>query len=199
MGHISAAVDIAHTCEQNSISNFVETGTGDGSSCRYVAGAVKGITIHTIEYVPEILEKTKAILGPLYANINFHLGSSKDVLAELVPTLRGSTLFWLDAHFPGADYGYAQYDSFADKTIRIPLEVELETICSLRDVSRDIFVMDDLRIYEDGPFEEGNWTGRKTLGGIGIGFIRDLLEGTHSIEKSYKQQGFVIARPNKND
>jgi len=195
MGHISRAIDVVKTCARDNIVNFVETGTGDGSSCRHVAGAVKNINIHTIEYVPEILEKTKAVLGPLYANINFHLGSSKDVLAELVPTLRGGTLFWLDAHFPGADYGLASYDSFEDKTIRIPLEVELETICSLRDISKDVFVMDDLRIYEDGPFEEGNWTGRKILGGVGIDFIRKLLEITHNIEKSYSQQGFIIARP----
>ena len=60
-------------------------------------------------------------------------------------------------------------------------------------------VIDDLRIYEDGPFETGNWAERNLYGGDGIAFIEDLFEDTHFVVRSYNKQGFVILLPvNKN-
>ena len=56
-------------------------------------------------------------------------------------------------------------------------------------------VIDDLRIYEDGPFETGNWAERNLYGGDGIAFIEDLFEDTHFVVRSYNKQGFVILLP----
>ncbi len=92
---------------------------------------------------------------------------------------------WLDAHFPGADFGKSAYNSIADKNLRIPLESEMRKICQLRDVTKDIFIIDDLRIYEDGPFQNGNWSERLKIGGSGIGFVYDLLDKTHHILSDY--------------
>jgi len=195
MGELSKAINVADVCNHYDIKAFLETGTGDGLSVKFVDDVVSDIEIHTIEFVHEIFEETTKNLMHDHTNINFHFGSSKDRLKDIVPNLNGNVLFWLDAHFPGADYGLAGYGDYKDDSLRIPLEIELSTICELRDVSNDVFVMDDLRIYEDGPFQSGNWGDRNHLGGVGIDFVYDLLGDTHRIEKSYVQQGFIIGWP----
>ena len=62
-------------------------------------------------------------------------------------------------------------------------------------MSNDVIVIDDLRIYEDGPFETGNWDERSKYGGDGIEFIEKLFEDTHYVGRSYNAQGFVILFP----
>lgn len=46
----------------------------------------------------------------------------------------------------------------------------MRKICQLIDVTKDIFNIDDLRIYEDGPFQNGNWSERLKIGGRTISF-----------------------------
>lgn len=197
MGRISEIVCVKTVCEKFFIQNFVETGTGAGLSVKHVRNAVPQMpSIHTIECIKALSEESQE----KYKNrdINFHIGNSKDVLGEIIPTLEGNTLFWLDAHFPGADYDERiSYGAYKDDTIRIPLETELNVICSLRDVSNDVLVMDDLRIYEYGPFERGNWENRNKLGGAGIDFVYSSLGKTHEIQKVYTGEGAVIAWPKK--
>ncbi len=101
----------------------------------------------------------------------------------------------MDAHFPGADFGLASYGDEKDLKKRLPLQSELEIIVNSKEVSNDVFVIDDLRIYEDGPFEEGNWSDRKKYGGDGIEFIEEMFDDTHYVVKSYNKQGFVILLP----
>ena len=100
---------------------------------------------------------------------------------------RDPILFFLDAHFPGADFGLAGYEDETNEDIRIPLQKEMETIVSLRgaDIKKDVFIIDDLRIYEDGPYEAGPWELKEKLGGHGIEFVYDLFAATHYIEKDY--------------
>ena len=105
-------------------------------------------------------------------------------------------MFFLDAHFPGADFHLASYFDEKDENIRIPLKKEIETIVRLKNgFEKDVFVIDDLRIYEDGPFEGGNWPLRQQLGSEGIEFVYDLLSNTHEVIKNYKSQGYIIALP----
>lgn len=105
-------------------------------------------------------------------------------------------MFFLDAHFPGADFHLASYFDEKDENIRIPLKRELQTIVKYKKgFENDVFVIDDLRIYEDGPFEGGNWPLRAALGSDGIDFVFDLLNNTHNISKNYKSQGYIIALP----
>jgi hypothetical protein len=61
----------------------------------------------------------------------------------------------------------------------------------------DYFIMDDLRIYEDGNFESGSWSDRQRIGGDGINFIYDLLSKTHFIERDYRNEGYIICKPLK--
>jgi len=121
------------------------------------------------------------------------INALSSVLNEIAASKK--IVYWLDAHFPGADFGLSSYDGTADRNLRIPLESELRKICQLRDVKNDIFIIDDLRIYEDGPFQNGNWPERLKLGGSGIGFVYELLDKTHHIQRDYRDEGYIVCLP----
>ena len=194
MGQLNEAIEVKNVLDFYGIKNFVETGTGLAEVVRAVHDVDSSLTIHTIEVVPEIYEQNNIRFSYL-KKVNWHLGESAQILSEVVPTLEGNTLFWMDAHFPGADFGLSSYGDETDMDKRLPLKNELETIIESRDVSNDVFVIDDLRIYEDGPFETGNWDERTKYGGDGIEFIENLFEDTHYVGRSYNAQGFVILFP----
>jgi hypothetical protein len=176
---------------------FVETGTGMGESLRH-ALKFDYKKLYTIEIIESLWNQCKANFND--DRCEFINANSKDGLRQILSkTPKNETiLFWLDAHFPGADFNLADYSSVTDKDLRIPLESELRLIKELRDTTNDSFIIDDLRIYEDGPFEAGNWGGRAALGGDGIQFIYELFDETHHIQKDYKEQGYIILTPKSN-
>ena len=194
MGQLNQAIKIKNVLDYYDIKNFVETGTGQAEVVRSVYEANEDLNIHTIEVVEEIFDQNKIKFSYL-KDVSWHLGTSFKILPEILPTFEGNTLFWMDAHFPGADFGLSSYGDEKDMDKRLPLQKELESIVQSRDVKNDVFVIDDLRIYEDGPFETGNWDERTKYGGDGIGFIEDIFEDTHYIGRSYNAQGSVILFP----
>ena len=198
MGQLNEAIQVKNVLDFYNIDNFVETGTGAAEVVRSISNIKSDLNIHTIEIIEEIFNKNK-ISHSYLTNVNWHLGQSSEVMPEILPQLEGNTLFWLDAHFPGADFGLASYGDEEDLDKRLPLRSELEIIVEGRDVSNDVFVIDDLRVYEDGPFETGNWAERNLYGGDGIAFIEDLFEDTHFVVRSYHKQGFVILLPVNRD
>src|SRR5208282_2764897 len=99
---------------------LVETGTGSGISLRY-AREFPFDAIYSIEIIPEQMEK----LRPQFADdprIHLILGESTTVLRDLLPTLKSNTIFWLDAHMPGADLGMARYNQNWNVTVAFPLQ-----------------------------------------------------------------------------
>ena len=194
MGQLNQAIKIKNVLDFYDIKNFVETGTGQAEVVRSVYEADESLNIHTIEVVPEIFDQNKIKYSYL-KDVSWHLGTSFKILPVILPTFDGNTLFWMDAHFPGADFGLSSYGDEKDMDKRLPLQKELESIVQSRDVSNDVFVIDDLRIYEDGPFETGNWDERTKYGGDGIGFIEEMFEKTHYIGRSYNAQGSIILFP----
>ena len=198
MGQLNEAIQIKNVLDFYDIKNFVETGTGQAEVVQTVVEADETLNIHTIEVIPEIYDKNKINFSYL-KDVNWHLGTSFDILPEILPDLKGTTLFWMDAHFPGADFGLSSYGDEKDDDKRLPLKKELETIVENRDVTNDVFVIDDLRIYEDGPFGDGNWEDREKYGGDGIEFIEELFDETHYVVKSYNAQGAVLLFPVSKD
>ena len=194
MGQLNEAIQIKNVLDFYDIKNFVETGTGQAEVVQTVVEADDTLNIHTIEVIQEIYDKNKINFSYL-KDVNWHLGTSFDILPEILPDLKGTTLFWMDAHFPGADFGLSSYGDEKDDDKRLPLKKELETIVENRDVSNDVFVIDDLRIYEDGPFGDGNWEDREKYGGDGIEFIEELFDETHYVVKSYNAQGSILLFP----
>ena len=198
MGQLNQAIKIKNVLDYYDIKNFVETGTGQAEVVRSVYEADETLNIHTIEVVEEIFDQNKIKFSYL-KDVSWHLGTSFKILPTILPTFDGNTLFWMDAHFPGADFGLSSYGDEKDMDKRLPLQKELESIVQSRDVRNDVFVIDDLRIYEDGPFETGNWDERTKYGGDGIEFIEKLFEDTHYVGRSYNKQGFVILFPVSKD
>ena len=198
MGQLNEAIQIKNVLDFYDIKNFVETGTGKAEVVQSVVEADDSLNVHTIEVIPEIYDKNKINFSYL-KDVNWHLGTSFDILPEILPDLKGTTLFWMDAHFPGADFGLSSYGDEKDDDKRLPLKKELETIVANRDVTNDVFVIDDLRIFEDGPFGDGNWEDREKYGGDGIEFIDELFDETHYVVKSYNAQGSILLFPVSKD
>lgn len=178
------------------IENFVETGTGLGDSISFALNNGLGMkNIYSFEINPEIASRAKnRFIG--YQKLNIINTDSYSGLKELLKTLKGNTIFFLDAHFPGADFGYNSYSTTIDnKDLNLPLQNELELICEMKDTTNDIFLIDDLRIYEEANYEMGNWP--KEKGGVhtGIDFITNKLGKTHSVEKHYFFSGFLTITP----
>jgi len=178
-----------------SINTLVETGTGLGDSVDFCKDYIHSVI--SFEICAEIYQKASERFK--YAsNVYLVNKASEDGIVNYVSQLpEAKYLFFLDAHFPGADFGLAKYEDEKNEDIRIPLKIELETIVEIRqdNICQDCFIIDDLRVYEDGEFEAGNWEPRKQIGGNGIDFIYDMFSETHYIEKDYRFQGFVLLTP----
>lgn len=200
MGKLYHILSIVKTLQDFELEVFVETGTGSGDAVTAMLQQSPQMPMHTIEIFDPIFQKAQEKFRD-HANVTVHHGESPKVLSNLVPSITVPTLFWLDAHYPGADYGYQSYDAELNTDVRLPLERELEAICTHKNVALDVFVMDDLRIYEDGPFQNGTMAhafgpgGKQRLGADGINFIYTWLEPTHHILKSYQEEGYILAFP----
>jgi hypothetical protein len=183
---------------------MIETGTGKGDSVRH-ALCYPFKKIYTIEIIKEIYDKaTQDIKDP---RTTFILGESLPELELLLKDIKTSdiVLFWLDAHFPGADFhipGYS-YDDDISKEIKLPLEMELNLIKKHR-IGQDVIIIDDLNHYEDGPFEAGNLAERylyfrDKYNLHGIDFIFNNFHETHNLKKNYQHQGYIILTPKRNN
>lgn len=106
---------------------------------------------------------------------------STNALKEYLPQIEEPCLFWLDAHYPG-DYGLMGL--MPDMVL--PLVDELKLIFA-RDYD-DVILIDDLRIYEQGPFEHGNLPASH-MPGKGL---QELLDSSgRKVEKFYSHEGYL--------
>ena len=111
-------------------------------------------------------------------------------------------LFFLDAHFPGeVSREFKGYKHDEPRELKLPLANELRTIKHLRPNSEDVIIVDDLRIYEDGPFEHGNmpeWA--QTLGELdrNLDFICNTFPDRR-IVKDYHDEGYLMILPKHAD
>lgn len=172
--------------------NYVETGTGMGD-CLQHALTFDFQNLFSVEIYPKVFETVSRKFHETKAKVL--LGNSYEILPEILNDLEGNTLFFLDAHFPGADFHFETYTSTTDYDTRLPLEREVKTIKNVRNISKDVFIIDDLRVYEDNTYGDGNWPLRAQAGGNGIEFIHEIFGETHNIEKDLRHQGFLIITP----
>jgi hypothetical protein len=124
-------------------------------------------------------------------------GDSVTALKNDLDGIDGNILFWLDAHFPGADGRLTDYNHEPNDSIRCPLENELESIKSIRAGREDVFLIDDLRIYERGPFATGDLPEHiRRPAGDGVEFAYRLFSDTHHILKLFDDDGYLLMLPN---
>ena len=104
---------------------YLETGTGQCNSLFVALRSKIYKKCYSIDIDPRIVEDAKKLLP----SAEIILGESVSVLEKLFQTelkQYSSVLFFLDAHFPGADYFNEKYDISAPNAN--PLKHELELI-----------------------------------------------------------------------
>lgn len=178
-------------------STVFETGTGMAGGTLEAARFAFD-RIYTVEIHPEVA----ALARPKIehdSRIVLLEQSSEDAVRSVVPALpeESGVLFWLDAHFPGMDFGFRPTEE-PTLDISLPLETELELIASLRSVQNDVFLLDDLRIYENGPFFNGSIPDDRSLldpRQRSIDFVRRILGGTHHLLRYYHEEGYLVCVP----
>lgn len=173
---------------------FVETGTWKGDGVE-AALAFPFDKIISAEIVPEIAAAAASRFTD-HPQVTIIESSSAAMLEAWLPVLEGNCLFWLDAHFPGADAGLSSYDAENEENLRLPLETELRLIARRQANFTDVLIIDDLRVYEEGPFENGP-APADTLPRQAkrSGFVEELFGATHHILRSYRNEGYWILLP----
>ena len=180
------------------LTSFVETGTGRGTGLKH-AMKYNFKKLYSIEVMTELYTDIKKEIND--SRVTLLNTTSLEGLTKIIPDLEGNTFFWLDAHFPGADchIGDASYHDEQDKDLKLPLEKEVELIFKLRPNNKDVFIMDDLNLYEDGNYELGKMREdlvylREKYNMTGLDFIKNS-GCNHKLTRNFRHQGFVILTP----
>lgn len=176
-------------------SVFVETGTGKGvglsTALKFPFKKLYSIEIMESLFL-ECLEKFKEDRVEI---LNESSIEGLKVVLEKIEE-ESSAFFWLDAHFPGADFHLNSYDYLIDQPkLHKPLKNEIQIISGGRDTSKDVFIIDDLQIYEEGPYELLNQEFVNKYGSFGLDFIEDCFSESHTFTRDYRHQGFLILTP----
>jgi hypothetical protein len=194
---VLADFDLADLMHRYGCRYLIETGTGLGKSIDH-ASQFPFEQIFSIEIMHSLALQAGLRFAKNPAITIIH-GKSERGLVEALEEIPGDApvIYWLDAHFPGADFRLASYRDEKNEMVRLPLERELRLLSGLRDISRDVFLIDDLRIYEDGAFEEGPCPAdhRPAPEYRHVRFVQEILGGTHQLEKSLRRTGYLCAFP----
>ena len=192
------------------IEYYFETGTGKAECLEY-ALRYPFEEYWTVDIDEDLIEESFNKFRNMSKNINLLIGKSTEIIDEYVPQIpkESPTLFYLDAHFPGADFQKCTYEESIreHKKDAFPLEEEVDVILEKRDVSKDVFITDDLVLYEEGDFEclkvgcvwEYGWLQEELDLKTDSKFLYEKFEKTHDFKKDLRSQGYLIITPKQNE
>jgi len=187
---------------------YIETGTGEGISLNHV---LKNQFKHfySIDLDNDLIEIAKNKFKNI-SNLTFINNFSTKALLELIPRIEknDNILFFLDAHFPGADFHKTTYENSIRtfKNEAFPLEQEIKNIISLRDTKNDVFIIDDFILYEpnhnyetikQGVIYKYKWLQDELNIETNSKVIYDIFQETHDFQISLKDQGYLLITPKK--
>lgn len=177
------------------LQTFVETGTARGDSLAYASEREEFSQLLSCEIEP-LLAAGACCRFNEDARIQIMRMESGLFMRMVVRAELAPCFFWLDAHYPGAGFGLKDFSAAMPETIRLPLGRELEQIRSHRH-GQDVILIDDLRIYETGDYEDGNLPvdapGHPVEGGAD--WIRTLFADTHDALTILRDQGYLLLLP----
>ena len=195
--------DIGKIIEKYNSQFFVETGTLFGDAIEHVR-KYNFQKIISFEIIEELADKAKDRFAD-DKRVEIILGDSSKVLPDNLKSLNGNAIFWLDAHFPGVQIGINSYTDNMETDTNLPLEKEIRSIAERIGKYRDVLIIDDLWIYEDGDWEWGTFDNHVAKHGHSVkradlcsgdsSFIRELFSKTHEINIINKFQGSLILIP----
>jgi hypothetical protein len=169
---------------QYRLRTFVETGTFEGDGIAHAADVGGFELLHSVEANPKlaVAARTRFAINP---RVFIWLDDSVHGVRAIERGAERPALWWLDAHLPEHYGTHAQ---------RLPLLDEVRVIVAGGCHSRDVFLMDDLRLYARRNFGSGNW-GEPEPKAFHLQRIRDLLAPTHELTEDLRDEGYLIALP----
>lgn len=192
-----ARVGLSELARRHRLDTLVETGTGHGHSLLAALQVPALIDIRSIEVDYETWHRARVVFAT-EPRVRVYLGDSPEVLdricAELEP-LRRTVLWFLDAHYPGSGRLDPLPMIAADPSAAVPLLAEFRAIFKGRDIERDVFVVDDLCLFEPGNYESDAPELRAALGFDSLGWLEDGLAATHNVARVLRDGGYLIAEP----
>ena len=205
MGQITA-FNLEDFIKKYNITHYFETGTGEGVSLEY-ASKYNFQKLYSVDLDEELFKRAenrfkndeRIILVNNY---------STEAIKNLLPTIENEStiLFFLDAHFPGADFHKVTYEESIrhHKQNAFPLEQELNLINQIRNLKNDIIIIDDFVLYDKNQNYESIkhgqvWEYEWLQDELGIEtkseFIFDIFSNTHDLLRDYRHQGYLIITP----
>ena len=190
--------DLQHTkCQV-----FFETGTGLGHSLKHALDNGNFSTLYSSEIHAPTAERASMLFAS-HPQVHILHSDSTTALTSILREVPSTTpiFFFLDAHFPGeVEVGY-NYAENTPNGVTMPLQEELQLIRQLRPNAMDVIVVDDLKLYEDGPFENGQIS--NNFANIppswrNLDFVHALFPDK-TIEKSYLDDGYLILKPHSSN
>lgn len=179
--------------------SFFETGTGTGKSLRHVIDTCGFRNVYSVEiHGPTAVAARKRFEKD--SHVEIIESDSNAALERILPGLSRDEpmLLFLDAHFPGEVEADAPgYDQVVPDETSLPLARELSLVAEHRAGCRDVIIVDDLKLYEDGDYENGNIAA--DFANIpqslrNLDFIPDLFPD-HDIDRDLRDDGYLVIRP----
>tara|TARA_B100002019_G_scaffold290153_1_gene307223 strand:+ start:721 stop:1353 length:633 start_codon:yes stop_codon:yes gene_type:complete len=194
--------------DKYNLEYYFETGTGQAEALSHAVN-YNFKKCYTVDIDEEMVELSyNKLKHRAAADIEFLIGKSTDILDEYVPQLpkESPTLFFLDAHFPGADFQKCTYEESIREHMQdaFPLEEEVNTILKHRDVSKDVFIIDDLVLYQkdakvdcirEGVVWQYDWLQEELNLQTNAEFLYKAFEKTHDFKTDLRAQGYLIITP----
>jgi hypothetical protein len=124
------------------VKTAIETGTFLGDTTQFLSECCD--RVYSIELAEELAANAQCrfINNPRIAIIH---GDSSDRIPELLRTVVGPKLFWLDGHFSGTCYQHETKIVTARGTLDTPIVAELKSILS--DSNTHVILIDDARLF----------------------------------------------------
>lgn len=200
MGHVQA-FNLKDLIVRYNLYGYIETGTGIGDSLSHALLFPEFTELYSVEIDKDLYNN--AVRNFQDQRLKIINDISKKALKQILPFFdkNKNYLFFLDAHFPDADFGTApdRYQASFKKYGKdaLPLEEELSIIKEFRPLNKDVLIIDDVWIYESGPFQGGNWIERETMPLGNMDFVSKLFNDHYDITKDYKQQGYLLLTPKR--
>lgn len=178
------------------INTLYETGTGLGASLLWAhQSGISNLT--SIEQDTGTLAAAKIKLKDVSA-VNLLQGDTMDLINDLPTKTKDPCLIFLDAHFAGgADFKDVQaYLQSAKDPRSLPLLEELRVLAT-KDLSSGWIIIDDARLYVDGPFASGecpNWA-RQWTHKPQLDECLALFASSHDLHLLRQDHGYFILMP----
>lgn len=207
MGELTA-FELNEFIPKFNLKTYFETGTGMGVSLSH-AMRYNFNRLYTIDIDNDFIQRAKR----MYQNdsrLTCINDFSTKAIKDFVPTLsQEPTLFFLDAHFPGADFHKITYEESIRtyKEEAFPLELEINLLKSIRDLTNDVIIIDDFVLYDkmekeyesvkEGHTWKYDWLQDELNIKTESSFIYEMFSETHDITKDLRHQGYLIITPKK--